>query len=512
MVLLQKQNKETERSAQREEYSPTQAKGRSERPHPSHGGKVLTQIEELVTRADKTFVRRRKMWVHPKVAERINQRRKATDWVRALGNYVPMYFVGDFVRDRYLGKVSKNITVLATSPPGAVKHMLNRLHISFKPSENMRDSFTFIMDDMTIDISSIDADTLVNDLSKKYFTIDAIAQAVTGQFYDPFKGLQDLKDKVLRSPYNRSKQVFDKNPIAILQAAKYIAEYELEPHSSVLKAIPQAKDKLSNVSPKKIGHTFEQIMTTTQPHTAMEFLKEQDLLGYIHPALNKMLDVPQKSKKYNTDLWEHTMDALKAAKSQDLILNLSILLHDVAKPVTATEGNTEFPRHAEKGAEMVTSILSRLQFDDDVVQRVSNMVLYHEFLQNDGLTTTSTDFRKLKLALGEDIDRLVKLGRADCASYSNKDTKHIDRAEEKITKSVSADDGQNLCPLDINEIMDSAMINEGPLTDEIQDFLHNKVLYGDLSYADKNRAGQLARDYVNHLSKSIDEIIYMLGN
>ena len=481
--------------------------------HPSAGGKVQVENEELVTTANKTFVRRRKMWVRPEVADKINQRRVATDWVRALGNYVPMYFVGDFVRDRYLGKISKNIQVVATATPGAVKQMLTRLHMTYKPSENVPDGFTFTMDDMTIDIEPVDAYSLVQDLAQKYFTIDAIAQAVTGQFHDPFKGLEDLKNKILRTPYNRSKKVFEENPIAILHAAKYIGEYGLEPHSTVTSAIPQTKEKLGSTSPRKIGAIFSQIMTTTNPLVALEFMKDQDLLKYIDPALDNMADTKLKMKKHDDkDCWSHTITTLKIAKSQDLVLNLAILFHDIAKPDTSVDEGKEFPKHAEKGADKTTMILSKLNLDEEIINRVSNLVRYHEFLHCETGRYNSEDFRKLKLIMGDDMSRLLKLAKADCASYKDKSTAKVDYAEERIQKANIPDTKDTLCPLSIDEIREMTTLEEGPLTDEIKEYLHNKVLYGGLSYADKDGAGQFARGYVNHLAKSIDDLLGILQN
>ena len=511
MNNIQKQEVESDRNLNRKKFSPTKPSGKKQKVHPGATGKILVENEELVTRADKTFVRRRKMWVRPEVADRIKQRRNATDWVRALGNYVPMYFVGDFIRDKYMNKVSQNVTVIATATPGAIKQMLNRLHIPYKPSDTTPNAFTFVMDDVTIDITPSDADTLVQELADKYFTVDAIAQSVTGAFYDHFNGLEDLKNGVLRSPYNSSSRIFTEHPIAMLHAAKYVGEYGLSPHKSVTSAIAQTKEKLGTVSKKKVGQIFHQILTTTKPWVALEFLHDQDLLKYIDPSLDKLGDTKLKQKKHDDkDCWKHTLSTLKYAKSQDLILNLSILFHDIAMPDCSVDDGKDFPEHAEKGADMTAKILSRLQMETDVVERVSNLVRYHEVLHQDHVDKTSDDFRKLKLILGDDLSRLAQLGKADCASYKDKDTTKADHNEEKIQKAVLPQDNDTLCPLNLDEIMNATTLSEGPMTNEIKDYLHNKVLYGGLSYADKNMAGELARGYVQNLAKSLDEIMVLL--
>jgi len=497
---------------QREEYQATETKTPKTNLHLASTGKIQVENEELVTRMDKTFVRRRKMWVRPHVAERINKRRKATDWVRALGNYVPMYFVGEFVRDRYLGKVSKNVTVMATGTRGQVKEMINRLNINYKNKDDNNDIFVFDMDDITIELTPIDAQSLVRELADKPFTVDAIAQSVTGQFYDPFKGLNDLHDRVLRTPYNSSDKVFKKNPLAILEAAKYVGDYQLEPHPSVLKAIPKNKDGLKKISPKKIGGIFSQIMMTSKPYIALEFMKDQDLLKYIHPSLEKMVGVKQKNKKYVGDVWEHTMTALKAANSQDLGLNLAILLHDIGKPSTSVNNGEDFPKHADKGADITIAMLSRLQFDKDVVNRVANLVRCHEFIQVKAHVATSDDYRKLKLEMGEDIDRLVSLARADCDAYKDKGSKHVDRAAKRFEKASIADPEKTLSPLNDNEIMEVGEIQEGPIVSEIRKYLHNKVVYGKLSSADKRAAAKLVRGYINReLIKSIDDLMVLFN-
>ncbi len=384
-------------------FTPAQAsRAAEEREHPSAGGKVRAEIFELVHRAGKTFERRRTAWVNPQVAESLKSRKQAADWIRTLGNYLPLYFVGGFVRDKLFNKVSKDIDIVTLAPLDKVKTVFDELNIEYYSASKQEQTITFKIGNMSIDITAAEAEDLVADLSRRDFTINAIAQNVTGTFYDPFHGLRDAKEKILRSPRSNSKKAFKEDPLRILRAARFIGDYDLKAHPSVLKAIAETREGLSKVATERKGAELTKILESNKPWIALEFLEEYELVGYISSTLEKMIGFEQNHPKHKHDVWGHTVAAMKAAKSQDLILNLAILFHDIGKPGTADSEKKHFIGHEKKGAELTEEILAKLHFSSDVVKRVTNLVENHMFFHT-AQNAKQGAYRRLKLRMEEKI-------------------------------------------------------------------------------------------------------------
>jgi len=376
-------------------------------------GKVRTKIYELVHRGGRTFERARTAWVNPQVAERLEQRKKATDWIRSLGNYLPIYFVGGYVRDKFFKKVSKDLDLVATVPLEKCKEVLTQLNIEFKERNNAHARLSFKVGGIKVDLISTTGEELLNNLRSRDFTINAIAQSVTGQFYDPTRGLEDVKQKWLRSPNSDSVKAFESDPLRILRAARFLADYPIKPHPTVLKGIKQTKDKLGSVKKRRIGYELIKILQTEKPWVSMKFISDNDLLKYICSHLEKTVGFKQSGPSHKKDVWGHTLEVMKNANSSDLVLNLAILFHDVGKPPTAADNNTTFPGHDTKGAEITKHMLNEFGLPKDIVKRVTNIVENHLFISKVGTKGQPEEYRKLALTLGGDIERFFKLVKAD---------------------------------------------------------------------------------------------------
>ena len=393
-------------------------------------GKVRTKIYELVHRGGRTFERARTAWVNPKVAEHLDQRKKATDWIRTLGNYLPIYFVGGYVRDKFFKKVSKDLDLVATVELEQAKKILTQLNIEFKEKNNSHARLSFMVGGIRVDLISTTGEELLNNLRNRDFTVNAIAQSVTGQFYDPTRGLEDVKKKWLRSPNNDSVKAFESDPIRILRAARFLADYPLKPHPTVLSAIKKTKDKLGQKKKRRIGYELIKIMQTEKPWVAMKFLSDHDLVQYICSDLNKMIGFKQRGPTHKKDVWGHTLEAMKNANSDDVVLNLSILFHDVGKPETATDNQKSFPGHDKKGAAIAKSTLTELGIPKDIVKRVTNMVENHLFISKVCTKWQPEEYRKLALTLKSDVDRFFKLVDADAAAHKIPDDYDFELADK----------------------------------------------------------------------------------
>jgi len=388
--------------------------------HPAAQGKVRTYINELVHRAGRTFERRRTAWVRPKVAEALESRQKSGDWLRLLGNYLALYFVGGFIRDKLTGKVSREIDIISLDTLDKVKKVFEEVNLTFEQMKTAKGkpSIVFKIGDMNVRIVCLEAEDLPKELMQRDFTINAIAQSVTGQFYDPSNGLTDIKSRVLRSPKNGSVKKFEEDPILILRAARFMSHYNLKVHPSIIRAIRKHSDKLSEVSNERIGKELTQILQSENPKKAFEFLQEYDLLGYIDPAIEKMVGFRQNTSREKWDVWRHTTTALRDSASEDLLLNLAILFHAIGKPDTANEDKSQFKGYEEASAKHAKEIMDKLGFPEDQINRVENLVKLHTKLSIMTTDSPESDFRTLKIQIGQDFERLVALTKADIKGSS----------------------------------------------------------------------------------------------
>ena len=398
-------------------------------------GKIRTKIYELVHRGGRTFERARTAWVNPKVAEHLEQRKKATDWIRSLGNYIPIYFVGGYVRDKFFKKVSKDLDLVATVPLEKCKEVLTELNIDFKERNNSHARLSFKVGGIKVDMIATTPEELLENLRSRDFTINAIAQSVTGQFYDPTRGLEDVKQKYLRSPNSDSVKAFESDPVRILRGARFLADYPIKPHPTVLRAVKSTAEKLSTIKKRRIGYELVKIAQTEKSWVALKFLSDYDVLKYVSSDLNKTVGFKQKGPSHKKDVWGHTLEALKNAESTDLVLNLAILFHDVGKPDTAEDDQKSFPGHDKKGAEITKSELTTLGFPKDIVKRVTTLVENHLFISKVGLEGQPEEYRELALVLGADIDRFFRMAQADSDAHKklpDYDSELVKKVEAKV--------------------------------------------------------------------------------
>ena len=410
--------------------------------HPGESGKVQTKIYELVHRGGRTFERARTAWVNPEVAQRLNQRKVATDWIRTLGNYLPIYFVGGYIRDKYFKKVSKDVDIIALTPLANVKQIFDNLGIKYSEHSNAFARLKFHVGDLKVDMISTTADGLMDNLRQRDFTINAIAQSVTGQFYDPYHGLDDIKAKILRTPVNRSLESFTEDPSRIFRAARFLSDFPIKPHDSLLMAMPDAAESVGTLKSDRIGWELKKILQTEKPWIGLRFLSTYDIIQHICPDLNKLRELKQKGRR--KDVWHHTLSALRSAKSTDLILNLAILFHDVGKgAVEKVNGN--FPGHASPGSTLTEKTLSSLGYNKNIISRVSNLVSNHKFIDEMKNDFDVDEAKKLVLELRGDLGRFFKLTYADAkaAGSSKEEVQKIEDLIRDIKSSLPDEAGED---------------------------------------------------------------------
>lgn len=266
---------------------------------------------------------------------------------------------------------------------------------------------------------------LEDDLSRRDFTVNAMAMDIDGNTVDLFEGEKDLKSKTIRTVGDPEER-FDEDALRLLRAVRFAtvlgfsakgrpaSGWKIE--KKTLEAVVKNSDWLIAVSKERIRDEFIKIINSDNAYEGILLLKETELLKHIIPELLEGVGVGQNLHHiYN--VWEHNTLALKYAadKKYSFEVRLGSLFHDIGKPRTKRgEGRySTFYGHDVVGAKMTVGIVDRLKFPKDISEKIVKLVRYHLFYYNVGEVTESS-VRRLLVNVGpENIEDLIKVREAD---------------------------------------------------------------------------------------------------
>lgn len=241
-------------------------------------------------------------------------------------------------------------------------------------------------------------DSLYQDLSRRDFTINAIAFNPSSGFEDPFGGKKDIQKGIIKCVGNPHEK-FSQDPLRIMRALRFFSCLKLpsgscfEIEENTKSEMFNCKEKLTNISAERVSD--ELIKTLKGGNAKQSFLCFFDIVCIILPELRPLYKFEQNNKYHIYDVLEHTLTAVENIKN-DGILKLAALLHDIAKPYCYTEDSRKighFYGHAERGVEISDKILTRLKLDNKNKQRILTIIKYHDvnFLPDERQLTRISD-------------------------------------------------------------------------------------------------------------------------
>ncbi len=259
------------------------------------------------------------------------------------------------------------------------------------------------------------AEEVGEDLSRRDFTINALAMNLAGEVIDPYGGEKDLKAKLIRT-VGEAKARFEEDALRLLRAIRFACELGFEIDSATGRAIKHQAGLLEAIAKERIRDEFEKIVMTTRAAKGVVMLEDYGLLKYILPELREGIGCAQ-NKHHIYEVFEHNVRALNyaAEKNYSLAVRLAALLHDVGKPRTKRgEGpDSTFYNHETVGAKMAVKMLDRLHFGRELVEKVGHLVRYHLFYYNVGEVTEAGVRRFLTRVGPENVDDFIKVREAD---------------------------------------------------------------------------------------------------
>jgi poly(A) polymerase len=332
--------------------------------------------------------------------------------------------------------------------------------------------------------------SLIDDLSRRDFTVNAMAAKLPSrELVDPFGGMQDLTDKVLRTP-GRPEDSLSDDPLRILRAARFAAQLGFAVTPELRAAMTELAPRLAIVSAERISAELTKLMLAEPvggPRRGIELLVDTGVADQVLPEVPR-LRLEQDEHYRHKDVYLHSLTVLDQAIALeeryglegDLRLRLAALLHDIGKPKTRTKlpgGRVAFHHHEMKGAQMARARLTALRFSKDVVADVSRLVELHLRFHGYGSGEwTDSAVRRYVRDAGPLLSRLHALTRADCTTRNQAKAQRLarayDRLEEQIAFLAEREELAKIRPdLDGDEIMRILGIEPGPLVGQARTHL-----------------------------------------
>jgi len=250
---------------------------------------------------------------------------------------------------------------------------------------------------------------LRDDLSRRDFTVNAMAYHPDRGVVDCFDGQTDLKNGVIRCVGNPQTR-FEEDGLRILRAIRFASVLGFSLEKKTANAVHECKYLLKNIASERIREEFCKLLCGKR---AVSILREfADVIAVFLPELSHSFGFDQKSKYHCYDVWEHTLHALEENTDGNLTVRLGILFHDVGKPdcFTEDEKGGHFPGHAEKSVELTDAALKRLRFDNATRELLLKLVKYHDV----PLIPEEKHVKRALLRFGEiGLSALLEIQRCD---------------------------------------------------------------------------------------------------
>lgn len=232
--------------------------------------------------------------------------------------------------------------------------------------------------------------SIEEDLARRDFTVNSIALKLSTDIIDPFKGQQDIRNKIIRA-VGDPKQRFKEDALRLLRAIRIATELSFTIEAKTWKEIIADAHLIAKVSGERIRIEFLRILASDSAYEGVMLLKEANLLNYILPQLLEGIGVSQKrpGRHHVDDVFTHNVLSLKFCPSKDPIVRFAALLHDVGKPKVRSldeEGLVIFYNHEVAGANIARNICDRLKFSKKERDKIVNLIRWHMFTVDEKLS------------------------------------------------------------------------------------------------------------------------------
>ncbi len=307
------------------------------------------------------------------------------------------YAVGGCVRDYLLGKPEKDIDITTSAKPETVEEILKQNNIKVIETGLQHGTVTAVLNGENYEITTFRkdgkykdnrrpesvsfVDDVKEDLSRRDFTINAMAYNHKEGIVDLFGGKKDIDNKVIRAVGNADLR-FKEDALRIMRALRFSATLCFDIEESTKKAIFDNMYLLDNIAKERIFTELKKLLAGDNALQVLDAYKE--VIGVVIPELKPAFDCVQNNPWHIYNVYDHIIHAVDAAP-KDEIIRLTMLLHDIGKPSVKTtdeKGIDHFKFHAPVGADIAKKVLKRFKVSNEVYDKVTTLIRYHQGVEN----------------------------------------------------------------------------------------------------------------------------------
>lgn len=304
----------------------------------------------------------------------------------------PIYLVGGSIRDEILKKPQHDYDFCIKLTPDEIEAKLKGKYRAYKTGKRFG-TIGFKLDEEMIEVTTFRSEkyeigsrkpvvkyvkSLNEDLSRRDFTINAMAKRRGKKIVDPFGGQEDIKLKLIKCVRN-PRERFKEDPLRILRACRFASQLGFKIERETLKQMEKRAIHILDVSKERWMQEMDKLLLGDYSHMGLGYLMSCKLFNYMIPELSLQAGYNQNSKYHDLDLWMHTkIVTLEVPK--DIDMKWAALLHDIAKPFVRTEnkkGYSNYIRHEILGAELVERIATILKWSNERRKTVVNLIKNH---------------------------------------------------------------------------------------------------------------------------------------